>query len=229
VQFGVEISEQLDIIPQQVRGIQHQRVKYACPCCEKGIKVSLAPARIIPKGPLTDSALAWVVTSKYQDALPLYRQAALLGRSDGDLSRNTLAASIVRVGEAIQPIINLLRDHLLDADLVLGDETTVQVLKEPGRPAETEFILFNCSCHPSHIQSFGRVSARSAMDLRTLLGTLAAKTIRAAETALIMTVVALLGFAALVLSHEESAMAAVVRAVQPPIFQSNLVGGNSSR
>ncbi len=142
VEMGVEISEQLDIIPQQVRVIQHQRVKYACPCCDQGIKVTPAPARIIPKGLLTESALAWVVTSKYMDALPLYRQAALLGRFGGDLSRSTLAASIVRIGEAIQPVINLLRDHLLDADLIHADETTLQVLKEPEKKAQTKSYLW---------------------------------------------------------------------------------------
>lgn len=142
VEIGMEISEQLDIIPQQVRVIQHQRVKYACPCCDGSIKVTPAPARIIPKGLLTESALAWCITSKYQDALPLYRQAALLHRFGGDLSRSTLAASVVRVGEAVQPVINLLRDHLLDDDLVYGDETTVQVLKEPGKPAQTKSYLW---------------------------------------------------------------------------------------
>lgn len=142
VEIGVEISEQLDIIPQQVRVIQHQRVKYACPCCDESIKVTPAPTRIIPKGLLTESALAWVVTSKYMDALPLYRQAALLGRFGGDLSRTTLAASVVKVGEAVQPIINLLRDHLLDADLVHADETVLQVLKEPGRAARTKSYLW---------------------------------------------------------------------------------------
>lgn len=142
VEIGVETSEQLDIIPQQVRVIQHQRVKYACPCCDQGIKVTPAPLRIIPKGLLTESALAWVATSKYQDALPLYRQAALLARFGGDLSRNTLAASMVRIGEAVQPIINLLRDHLLDSDLVFGDETVIQVLKEPGRAAQTKSYLW---------------------------------------------------------------------------------------
>jgi transposase len=85
VEIGVETSEQLDIIPQKIRVIQHQRVKYACPCCDQGIKVMPAQPRIIPKGLLTESALAWVVTSKYQDALPLYRQAALLRRFGGDL------------------------------------------------------------------------------------------------------------------------------------------------
>ena len=142
VEIGVEISEQLDIVPQQVRVIQHQRVKYACPCCDESIKVTPAPARIIPKGLLTASALAWVVTSKYMDALPLYRQAALLGRFGGDLSRTTLAASIVKVGDAVQPIINLLRDHLLEADLIHADETTLQVLKEPGRAAQTKSYLW---------------------------------------------------------------------------------------
>lgn len=57
-EIGIEISEQLDIVPQQIRVIQHQRVKYACPCCDGGIKVTPAPARIIPKGLLTEAALA---------------------------------------------------------------------------------------------------------------------------------------------------------------------------
>jgi len=86
--------------------------------------------------------LAWVATSKYQDSLPLYRQAALLGRFGGDLSRNTLAGSMIKVGEAVQPIINLLRDHLLDAELVFGDETVIQVLKETGRAAQSKSYLW---------------------------------------------------------------------------------------
>lgn len=142
VEIGAEISEQLDIVPQQVRVIQHHRVKYACPCCDNSIRVTPAPARIIPKGLLTEPALAWVVTAKYQDSLPLYRQAALLGRFGGDLSRTTLAASMVRVGQAVQPIINLLRDHLLEADLILGDETVIQVLKESGRSAQSKSYLW---------------------------------------------------------------------------------------
>ena len=142
VEIGAEISEQLDIVPQQVRVIQHHRIKYACPCCDNSIRVTPAPARIIPKGLFTEATLAWIVTAKYQDGLPLYRQAGLLSRFGGDLSRTTLAASMVRVGQAVQPIINLLRDHLLAADLILGDETVVQVLKESGRAAQTKSYLW---------------------------------------------------------------------------------------
>lgn len=142
VEIGVETSEQLDIIPQQIRVIQHQRVKYACPCCDQGIRLTAAPARIIPKGLLTESALAWVATAKFLDSMPLYRQAALIGRFGGDLSRNTLAGSMIRVGEAVQPVINLLRDHLLESELVFADETVIQVLKEPGRAAQTKSYVW---------------------------------------------------------------------------------------
>ncbi len=169
VEIGVETSEQLDIIPQRVRVIQHQRVKYACPCCDQGIKVTPAPARIIPKGLLTEAALAWVATSKYQDSLPLYRQAALLGRFGGDLSRNTLAGSMIKVGEAVQPIINLLRDHLLDAELVFGDETVIQVLKESGRAAQSKSYLWaqmNGTGPP--VRSFGYAPGRGGTHAENL-------------------------------------------------------------
>ena len=143
VEIGVEASEQLDIIPQQVRVIRHERVKYACPCCDGGLRLAAKPAQIIPKGLFTESALAWMGTSKFEDGLPLYRQAGVLGRFGGtDLSHNTMAASIVRVGAASQPVINLMRDHLLDSPLVFGDETTVQVLKEPGRAAQSKSTMW---------------------------------------------------------------------------------------
>lgn len=128
VEIGVEVSEQLDIIPQQVRAIRHERVKYACPCCDQSIKVTPARLRIIPKGLFTEAALARCITAKFTDGPPLYRIAALIKRFGGDISRNTLAAIVVRIGIAIEPLINLLRDHLLDSEVVFGDETVVQVL-----------------------------------------------------------------------------------------------------
>ncbi len=142
-EIGVEISEQMDIIPQQVRVIQHQRVKYACPCCDGGMKLAPRPPQVIPKGLLSEAAQAWVITAKYIDGLPLYRQAALLGRFGGtDWSRNTLAAGVVRIGQATQPVINLLRDELLASPIVHGDETELQVLKEPGRKAQAKSYLW---------------------------------------------------------------------------------------
>lgn len=142
-EIGVEATEQLDIIPQQVRVIRHERVKYACPCCDGSLRLAARPPQVIPKGLFTEGLLAWVITSKYMDGLPLYRQAALLGRFGGtDISRNTMASSVVRVGQCVQPIINLLRDRLLEAPLIYGDETEIQVLKEAGRKAQTKSYMW---------------------------------------------------------------------------------------
>ena len=142
-EIGVEVSEQMDIVPQQVRVLRHERVKYACPCCDGGMRLAARPPQVIPKGLYSEAALAWIITSKYLDALPLYRQAALLGRFGGtDTSRNTLAASVVRIGQAVQPVINLLRDAMLDAPIVYGDETEVQVLKEAGRKPQAKSYMW---------------------------------------------------------------------------------------
>ena len=155
-EIGVEASEQLDIIPQQLRVIRHERVKYACPCCDGTIRLASRPPQVIPRGLLTEAAQAWVITAKYLDGLPLYRQAALLGRFGGtDWSRNTLAAGVVKVGQAVQPVVNLLRDELLAAPLVHGDETELQVLKEPGRKAQTKSYLWAQMTEGSGAQGTG--------------------------------------------------------------------------
>ncbi|MBE0550490.1 MAG: IS66 family transposase [Rubrivivax sp.] len=179
-EIGVEVSEQMDVIPQQVRVIRHERVKYACPCCDGGLRLAAKPPQVIPKGLLSEAALAWVITSKYLDGLPLYRQAALLGRFMGrfggtELSRNTLAASVVRVGQATQPVINLLRDALLDSFIVHGDETEVQVLKEPGRKAQAKSYMWVQMTQASGedgtgppIRLFGYSPSRSTHAARTL-------------------------------------------------------------
>jgi transposase len=175
-EIGVEVSEQLDIVPQQVRVIRHERVKYACPCCDGALRLAAKPPQVIPKGLLSEAALAWVITAKYLDGLPLYRQAALLGRFGGtDLSRNTLAASVVRVGQAVQPVLNLLRDALLDSAIVHGDETEVQVLKEPGRKAQAKSYMWVQMTQASGahgtgppIRLFGYSPSRSTQAARTL-------------------------------------------------------------
>jgi transposase len=155
-EIGVEVSEQLDIVPQQVRVIRHERVKYACPCCDGGLRLAPKAPQLIPKSLLTEAALAWVASAKYQDGLPLYRQAALLGRFGGTtMSRNTLAASIVRAGHGAQPVVNLLRDLLLDSPVIYGDETEVQVLKEPGKKPQTKSYMWVQTTEASGVDGTG--------------------------------------------------------------------------
>ncbi|MGH8627601.1 MAG: IS66 family transposase [Gammaproteobacteria bacterium] len=142
VAIGAECSEQLDIIPAQVRVIRHVRKKYACPHCQQGIKTAPLPPQPIPKSLASPGLLAHVAVAKYQDALPLYRQERILKRIGVDISRATLATWMIQLGGLVQPLINLLRDRMLTYDLLQMDETTVQVLKEPGKAAQSKSYLW---------------------------------------------------------------------------------------
>lgn len=100
--MGEERSEQLEFIPAQVKVIEHIRPKYGCRHCERQgtevkIRIAPVPSSPIPKSIATPSLLAQVITSKYQYALPLYRQEQMFGQLDIDLNRKTLAQWMIRV------------------------------------------------------------------------------------------------------------------------------------
>jgi transposase len=140
-EIGAVTSEQLDIIPAKIQVIRHIRKQYACRCGQC-IKTAVLPPQPIPKSLASPGLLAHITVSKYQDALPLYRQEAILQRIGVDLPRATLANWMIQAGTLIQPLINLLRDRLLAYDILQMDETPVQVLKEPGKTAQSKSYLW---------------------------------------------------------------------------------------
>ena len=141
VEINTVISEQLDIIPAKIQVLRHVRKQYACTCGQY-IQTAPLPAQAIPKSLASPGLLAHVAVSKYQDALPLYRQETILQRIGVDIPRATLANWMVRAGHLVQPVINLLQDRLLSYDILQMDETTVQVLKEAGRQAQSKSYLW---------------------------------------------------------------------------------------
>jgi transposase len=140
-EIGEVTSEQLDIIPAQIRVIRHVRKQYAC-ACGQCIKTAPLPPQPIPKSLASPGLLAHVVVSKYADALPLYRQEQILKRIGVDIPRATLANWMIQAGQLIEPLINLMRERLLAHDIVQMDETTVQVLKEPSKRAQSKSYLW---------------------------------------------------------------------------------------
>lgn len=130
-----KVSEQLDIQPATVRVIRHVRKTYTCQTCDGAMTTAPMPAQPIPRSMASLGTLAHIAVSKYADGLPLYRQEKKLMRIGVDLPRSTLASWMVKAGELVQPLINLLRDKLLADDIVAMDETRLQVLKEPGKKA----------------------------------------------------------------------------------------------
>lgn len=140
-EIGEVTSEQLDIVPATIQVLRHVRVQYACDCGQC-IKTAALPPQPIPKSNASPGLLAHITVSKYQDALPLYRQETILQRIGVDLPRSTLSQWMIKAGTLVQPLINLLRDRLLDYDVLQMDETTVQVLKEAGRKAQSTSYLW---------------------------------------------------------------------------------------
>lgn len=137
-EMGVEASEQYDFIPAKVTVDRFERVKYGCRACEGTIKTPPMPPQPIPKSLAGPGLLAHVATSKYADGLPLYRLEGILKRAGIEVSRGTMAAWMVRVGELVTPLVNLMRDELLAGDVIHCDETPLQVLKETGRDPTTK-------------------------------------------------------------------------------------------
>ena len=140
-EIGEVISEQLDIVPAKIQVIRHIRKQYACDCGHC-IKTAALPPQPIPKSLASPGLLAHIAISKYQDALPLYRQETILKRIGVELPRATLANWMIQAGHLVQPIINLLRDRLLGYDILQMDETPVQVLNEPGKQAQSKSYIW---------------------------------------------------------------------------------------
>lgn len=144
---GKEVSEELKIIPQKVTVIRHERTKYACRQCEKTqttskIITAPKPASMIPKSIGSADAFAAIVTAKYVDALPLYRQVDILNRSGIDISRSTLANWCIQLGSKSQMIIDAMKNKLLQEGIICADETTVQVLREEDRAAQLKSYMW---------------------------------------------------------------------------------------
>ena len=140
VRIGEESSEKLDIIPQKLQVIRHIRPKYACKACEgsgdeehPAVRIAPPPQEMIPKGIASAGLLAYIVTSKYVDAIPYYRQAKQFDRIGIDLPRSTMCEWVMETGRKCEPLVELMSDEIRSGPMIQMDETTVQVLGEEGR------------------------------------------------------------------------------------------------
>ena len=147
-QFGAEASEKLNYIPATLEVIRHIRPKYACRSCEgtedKGATIKIAPPhpQILPKSLAAPGLLAHVVTAKFADSIPLYRQEKQFIRLGLDLPRATMAGWLIRLSEACEKVTNQLKSDILAGPLINIDETTIQVLDEAERSPSTKSYMW---------------------------------------------------------------------------------------
>ncbi|MBX8533071.1 IS66 family transposase, partial [Pseudomonas cichorii] len=158
-----EASEQLDIVPMQIRVIKHIRKVYGCRGCETAPVTADKPAQLIEKSMASPSVLAMLLTTKYVDGLPLHRFETVLSRHGVEIPRQTLARWVIQCGEHLQPLLNLMRDRLLESPVIHCDETRVQVLKEPERdPTSQSWMWVQASGPPDRkVVLFDYTSSRA--------------------------------------------------------------------
>jgi transposase len=145
--MGEEVSEQLHM-EVKASVLQHVRFKYACRACERNaertpIVTAPMPTQPLPGSHASAAMIATVTIGKYVDGTPLYRMEHALARAGIAVSRGTLANWIIRPAELhYSRLYAALHQTLLSQPLIHGDETTVQVLKEEGKSAQSKSYMW---------------------------------------------------------------------------------------
>jgi transposase len=148
--IGEETCEKLDIVPAKIQVIRHIRYKYACRGCEGveseggAVKLAPLPPQIIPQSIVTPGLLAFVLTAKFVDALPFYRQEAQFARIGADLSRGSMCNWAIKAAEVVKPLMDAMHAEIRSGPIVNMDETPVQVLGENGRPNTSKSYMWVC-------------------------------------------------------------------------------------
>jgi len=142
--IGEESSWQIEYIPGHFERLEHVRFKYACSHCEKsaspdGPQIERAdkPDGCIDKGLAGPGLLAYVVTSKYADYLPLYRLEDIFGRSGFEIARSTMSLWCRDVAELVTPLYELMVKRVLQSK-VIGTDDTIMPMQEPGAGKTTK-------------------------------------------------------------------------------------------
>ncbi len=126
--MGEDVAEKLDYQPGVFTVHRHVRGKWVCACCQTLKQAPVAP-HIIDKGIVTAGLLAHVLVAKYADHLPLYRQETIYARAGAPIPRSTLAQWVGSCGVQLQPLVDALRQEVLEHSVIHADETPVQMLK----------------------------------------------------------------------------------------------------
>jgi transposase len=128
--LGEDVSEILEYVPASLKVIQYLRPKLACACCDRIVQAA-APSRPIERSIAGPGLLAHILTSKYCDHLPLYRQSQIYARVGVQLDRSTLAEWVGGSSRLLAPLVEALRRHVMAAGKLHADDTPVPVLA-PG-------------------------------------------------------------------------------------------------
>ncbi len=147
-EIGKEVVRTLEIIPAQMVVREDIYYTYACQACNKeDIETPVAKAprekNIIPGSFATPEAIAHIMTQKFVMGSPLYRQEQEIKRKGIQLSRQTMSNWILKATEDyLTPVYEQLHKELLKREVLHADETTLQVLHEPGKKPQSDSYMW---------------------------------------------------------------------------------------
>lgn len=147
-EMSTQIRRELKIIPAQVEVVEHVQHIYSCRQCEKEgtetpIVTAKMPAPMYPGSLASPSAMAYLMSQKYSEGLPLYRQEKQLERMGIFLSRQTMANWMMYGANTwLIHLYEYMHKKLMEEDTAHADETGLQVLNEPGRPATGKSFMW---------------------------------------------------------------------------------------
>ena len=143
-----DIRVEIEIIPAQAKVTKHVTHIYSCRNCERNAEAvpiinAVSPPALISGSTASASAVAYIINSKYVMANPLYRLEQDFKKLGVNLSRQTMSNWLIRVSQDyLRPLYDLLHESLVSRDICHIDETTVEVIKEPGRSANQESYMW---------------------------------------------------------------------------------------
>jgi transposase len=146
--MSTEVRQEIKYIPAEVKVVKHVRYVYSCRHCEREeletpIVTAPMPKPVYSGSLASPSIMAHIMNQKYVDGLPLYRQEKQFARLGVALSRQTIANwMIYGANQWLGLLYDRMHQLLLKQDILHADETTLQVLHEPGRPATSNSYLW---------------------------------------------------------------------------------------
>jgi len=129
-EIGVETTSQFDYKPAEVFVIEHQRVKYACPCCQGCVTIAPKPQQPLDKALPGPGLLSQIIVDKYQDHIPLHRTEQRFERLGASLPRSTMCDWMASCAELLTPLWQLLKQWVLQSKVLHTDDTTAPVRDE---------------------------------------------------------------------------------------------------
>ncbi|WP_321469941.1 IS66 family transposase [uncultured Paludibaculum sp.] len=145
-EIGADESWQIEYLPGHFERIHHVRKKYACTACENGggkpsIETAAKPEAAIDKGLAGPGLLAYIVTSKFSDYLPLYRLEDIFARQGFEISRATQSVWCGDVADLAEPLYQLMAQRVRSSHVVATDDTIMPMLSK-GKTANARMWIY---------------------------------------------------------------------------------------